>query len=412
MKLTSENIGKLNNNCLLINEDNYVSFSIFSKIKLALLTLMFWISIRAWIFWTINDINRYLCIIYILFCLFSFRNSFKYLGSVFVLFTYFILFRSDNFWEFYGLLAFKVIFILFLLNESKDIKIRLFSYIETIYAYILIPSIGLYILHYFITLPSITIDSNNPLLASGYTSYIFFVKGIYYGIFSLDTFRFLSIFDEPGVVGTFCFILLTIRKYRFTNWKHYIILFAGIISFSFFFYLATILILPILFRIKLKTLIQIAIILSLLVFLLTYLPYFDEMIITRLQIVEGGLAGFNRTSEGWDYHYSDYLQSSNSIFGLGSQSYDKDAFPGVASYQTFVYNYGLVGLALVIIIFGFILSRFGTMGNMIVLMSMFLMVFYQRPWIFDFHILILLFTGVIVLEEFRKYDEISKKENI
>jgi hypothetical protein len=278
-----------------------------------------------------------------------------------------------------------------------------------VFAYILIPSIGLYLLHYFITLPSITIDSNNPLLASGYTSYFFFVKGIYYGIFSLDTFRFLSIFDEPGVVGTFCFILLTIRKYRFTNWKHYIILFAGIISFSFFFYLATILILPILLRIKLKTIIQIAIILGVFVYLLTYLPYFDEMIITRLQIVEGGLAGFNRTSEGWDYHYADFLQSSNSIFGLGSQSYDKDAFPGIASYQTFVHNYGLVGLALVITIFGFILSRFGKLENLIVLMPMFLMVFYQRPWIFDFHILILLFTGVIVLEEFRIHHGLTNK---
>lgn len=53
--------------------------------------------------------------------------------------------------------------------------------------------------------------------------------------------RFHGYYDEPGVVGTIAIVLLYINKFNLKKWTNLIIFIAGILSFSFFFFLSSIL---------------------------------------------------------------------------------------------------------------------------------------------------------------------------
>lgn len=82
-------------------------------------------------------------------------------------------------------------------------------------------------LGYISPIGQITIEQHDRV----YTVYPLLVldKGV-------DILRFYGPFNEPGVVGTLGAVLLCTQKFNFKDWRTLIILLAGVLSMSLFFF--------------------------------------------------------------------------------------------------------------------------------------------------------------------------------
>ena len=73
-----------------------------------------------------------------------------------------------------------------------------------------------------------------------------------------------------------------------------------------------------------------------------------DLIVIRLEIdEEGGLSGDNRVAGWFEDEYDSYLQSSDVFFG---RDYDY-SIPGNSGYRLYIYENGLIGLFLVILLY-------------------------------------------------------------
>ena len=77
-----------------------------------------------------------------------------------------------------------------------------------------------------------------------------------------------------------------------------------------------------------------------------------NLIVLRLEIDDGEMAGYNRTTEEFDADYENFLNSSDIMFGR-----DKENTFGDSGYKVFIYDYGFVGLFLIIVFFGLAFFR-------------------------------------------------------
>jgi len=68
------------------------------------------------------------------------------------------------------------------------------------------------------------------------TTYIYYPFVVVQANYNLNVLRFAGPFNEPGVIGTFCAIILCIEKFDFRNWKTVVVFIAGLYSLSMFFY--------------------------------------------------------------------------------------------------------------------------------------------------------------------------------
>lgn len=164
--------------------------------------------------------------------------------------------------------------------------------------------------------------------------------------------RLCGIYNEPGVVGTYCALLLCGDNFKLhKNWKNIILLIGGILSFSLAFYAITI----IYFFCKAastKWKNVIIIIIIIIIYLVFINMRFENPSITRFQkrllITSEGFSGNNRTNSIYDSIYNDFLNCGffTVLFGKGSGAIEKIlTSQGVdgASYKNIIYNYGYIG---------------------------------------------------------------------
>lgn len=83
----------------------------------------------------------------------------------------------------------------------------------------------------------------------------------------------------------------------------------------------------------------------------------NNYIFSRLEIVDGGLAGNNRTSTVLENTYRRYIETNEKWFGAGRSVYESNSdvnlLVGSAGTKRFIYLYGIVGLSLVLLFFVF-----------------------------------------------------------
>jgi hypothetical protein len=72
----------------------------------------------------------------------------------------------------------------------------------------------------------------------------------------------------------------------------------------------------------------------------------NNLIVLRMEMEDGEMAGNNRTSESFDADFDNYIQSSDILFGR-----DRQEMFGDSGYKVFIYDNGFVGLALIIVFF-------------------------------------------------------------
>ena len=233
----------------------------------------------------------------------------------------------------------------------KD-KLHIFYFFNKLFIIIIVPSITIWLLlainwnlPYTIILPA-----QEGKLVSGMIYKCYFHLSILLMHFSETTHitRLCGIFDEPGVVGTVCGLLLAANGFSFTKRENIIIFTAGILSFSTAFYI--ILMLLIFFKILKNTKASIIFLIPFLV--LSYVIFVNLPItfapLKRVQnaivIENGGIRGNNRESEEAKSELNRIFKNNKFellwVFGYESIKNTPQIY-GSWSYRLFIYERGL-----------------------------------------------------------------------
>lgn len=185
------------------------------------------------------------------------------------------------------------------------------------------------------------------------------------GTFLVNT-RFQSIADEPGRIGTLCGMLLFLTwRVRSLRIPFIVFTISGIISFSLAFFVLLGMFLVTHFRVSLKKmLIGIAVIGTTI-----YVTYdrFQEMIVMRVMADadEGEMEDIedidNRTTETFDKYFDRAFENGQLWLGVGANNLPAiiniESHGGNAGAKKWIFQYGIVALALLFITFNKVFLR-------------------------------------------------------
>ncbi len=305
----------------------------------------------------------------------------------------------------------------------RSIKVKSYIYFTNAFVVLLIVPIIIYFLvHIGISIPYTTIISPEDLKAS---------SGIYYRIYPLASqwmgqwstayysLRMCGIYNEPGVVGTFCALLLCGDNFRLkNNYKNIILLVGGILSFSLAFYA----IILVYFFCKVASIKQ-KYALMIIIFILAYVVFlnihFDNYAITRfqerLQFTSTGLSGNNRTNAAYDSIFNRFFEQDiiTILLGKGNGAIEGimvDQIVDGASYKNLIYDFGILGfLGQIVWLFGIvkIMCKNKNRNIKVFCFAMFFIYcanMYQRPSMYAIQYLIVFFGAIILSSEGKTRD--------
>lgn len=212
-----------------------------------------------------------------------------------------------------------------------------------------------------------------------YNNYILFVMDA-----TRDYYRFYSVFDEPGVLGTLSAFVLYGNKYNFKRKENIVILIGCLFTYSMAFYMITLLgwlyQSAISFKRLIMSIVAIILVVGILVYFMADDQAFQQSVIERftdvgLDRVEG------RTGSNVNAFWDKYIASSDVFLGMGT-SFINDNLSGFGnSYKRFVIEYGLIGTILLIVMYFHLVKRWNrlTLGFFV----LFSLSFLQRPLAFS-----------------------------
>ncbi len=213
-----------------------------------------------------------------------------------------------------------------------------------------------------------------------------------------------GLFDEPGYMGTLAGILyaavLESRDKTIKKWRICLII-IGLFSFSLAFYI--LFFVRIMIYIAEKGYKRVALILPVLIALFVVFMNVDfhneqiQEVQARLKIGENGLEGDNRTTMAFDEEYGFFIRGDTKIIlrGNGLDAHMKNPkMIGASSYKVLVYNYGIIGTGLLILLLVLIVYSVGFTKNNTAFLLIFLLSMYQRPGVFTMHFISILICGL------------------
>ncbi len=176
--------------------------------------------------------------------------------------------------------------------------------------------------------------------------------------------RFSSVFLEPGHLGTATALLLSTQFGKWKKWYNFILLVALLLTFS----LAAYVIYVVVIFLKLwvqgkqfieKLLMTVAFIATIVVGSFFYNNgenLLHDLILIRLEVEDGELAGNNRVTEDFDTDFEKLCESSDVIFGMKRENPEF----GNSGYKVFIYENGIVGTILML---AFYITSLGKIRN-------------------------------------------------
>lgn len=179
-----------------------------------------------------------------------------------------------------------------------------------------------------------------------YYSYQAMTLGLNYtkiGVFAIYGNRLCSIFNEPGGLGTICALLFVITFRKSSKYEKINLLVCGSLTFSLAFFIIVYAFFMIyLLQKNIKFFIPM-ILLAALFFVIPYIDFHNEAInlfVARMKIVNGSLAGNNRTTREFDYLYNEMKNSKEIIWGRGVGYILAEH---VSTFKTLIVQMGLIG---------------------------------------------------------------------
>ena len=218
----------------------------------------------------------------------------------------------------------------------------------------------------------------------------------------LDYQRFMCVFEEPGIVGTVAGIILFLLGFNAKDWRSYVVVLAGILSFSLAFY-----IMAIVWMIIEKKIISLTVVVFFASIILLYfrqlgVDYLDLYLIDRIQFTNEGFSGNNRTSSTFDAFYMNFKSSVDYLWGLGN-NYSKIIDPTGASYKHIIVDSGFIFLCFYVLnlILHANINGVKSKKNLLGYIFLVLAILFQRPFIDVFFYIFLLFLPVYYLTNYR-----------
>jgi hypothetical protein len=166
--------------------------------------------------------------------------------------------------------------------------------------------------------------------------------------------RFMSVFIEPGYLGSLLAMLIFINDFDLKRKEIFILFVALIFTFSISGYLMLI-VSYFSFAIKKRIVFTSVVLLCIFVFL-SYNVFnklnngenvVNVLILSRFLIDDSGkLTGNNRTSVELDYNFEKFMNSGNMTTGIGL--YDIDTYGGGVGYKAYMIMHGVIGVILLI----------------------------------------------------------------
>lgn len=237
-------------------------------------------------------------------------------------------------------------------------------------------------------LPSTVLDPIEASKDHDYIHYPFLVMPNH--LTNIDYFRFMSFYDEPGVVGTISGLLLLSRGVKIRDWLTYPVLISGLISLSLAFYIMLVVYILLISGLKTKFFITL-VLFGIILLSYNYIEeYLNLYIFERLDFSNGKLSGNNRTSDSYDYFFSNFIRNDNNFFFGYGNNYAKSVNYGGASYKDIIVDNGILFfIAYILSFLAFARTKLNNKALFIYIIT-FVCVFYQRPFIHTFVYLILL----------------------
>lgn len=346
-----------------------------------LITAIVFTGNRPWFLWTYGAfIGFFLAIVLLI----SVRKKLPHISVNIWMFILFFLFPVFIFIPFFRGIHFSswiyiIVFLCTFCITDNQFK-KTLKYITSILSCIILISLPLWLIHIFIT-PLPVYEVYDLSEAKGADNVI--MHNYFFFVMNTSTLanRFYSVFDEPGVLGTFSAFVLFGNRYRI-NWKNVVILIGGFFTYSMAFYVLTALGVIITYwrrpAILLKIALPIAIIGSLGFFLLKNDLAFQQAVLYRLNDNKMSDLVESRNSYIVNQFFDKIAEDGRIFLGVGyDKMMDLNMFNG-ASYKHFIIEYGLAGLLTIALAYFLMLRKrydFYTWGTYI----MFAASFAQRP---------------------------------
>ncbi len=290
------------------------------------------------------------------------------------------------------------IFYFFILFTNVTFCKKVFNYFFTVFAIILGLSLTVWLFSstfHISPLRSVSFMQSGELRT--YEIYPFLVKEVGFNL------RFYGPFDEPGSIGTIGGLLLCITRFSLKDWKTWIILVAGILSFSLFFYVL-IIVYALIYSVVVKKSIIPALLICVGIIVFYNKTKDDEvfylLIWNRLEWNdEGGtINGDSRMTADGTAYYERIKGTPEFLFGVNNYDLFWRAAAGSSSYKVVIMSDGLIFFALYVLFFiVYARRKIGSFSLWLLFCFIFLANTYQRPDIYG--ILMMFLYSVLARQE-------------
>ena len=303
------------------------------------------------------------------------ENS-KTIVALLIYVLYFVLFFFILWLDFQGFNIVIILGVIVMLCLSSEEKEKAFSLLTKALAIVLLISLPAWLIHKYVTpLPLFGIINIGDFKGTSEClmyNYLYFVS--YY-----DTnFRFYSVFDEPGALGTLAAFILYVNKYDFKKWYNIAILVCCIPTYSLAFYVLTLFGMAIQFaksgKVFLKGLIFVLAISVVVFYSLRENDIFQDTIVYRVTHLDE--SNDDRLGGNTEKYFKEMLNSpSAALVGYGDNP-DKEATAS-RSYQNWLLEYGFLGFVVGVLLYLSFIKKKNreTLGLLLLLLVSFI----QRP---------------------------------
>lgn len=209
--------------------------------------------------------------------------------------------------------------------------------------------------------------------------------------------RFSSVFDEPGMLGTISALILCAKNFDLKNdYRLFVVLAGGIFSMSLAFFVLCLFYWIISCRIFSKYIIYLFIFFFL---FLLFDSIFDGVFVERLsyRLVDSDMESIdNRTAGNFEVMFKQFLNSSALFCGMGHNAHLL-AGGGSDGLKVFFYNYGILGLGLLLLSFSVLIYSYKLKWHFMPLIVVYFLSFYQRAAIYRLYQLLIFVAGLIII---------------
>lgn len=325
--------------------------------------ISYWGALMPWFIWKVENVFFVLSAMLILMSMLISRNLSEPLFTrkdfqapilAYLALTVMMrLVNGNNINSYISLVFYSTIF-LSLFTISVDELKRLMKFLCIVMGSLLIVSIFFFVL-YIIGFPLPSTPIAHEVLMYSYTNFYFFL--IDDRSFLILIPRFQSVFMEPGHLGTASVFLLLTQLGKWKKWYNVVLLIATIMTFSLAAFVLLAMVLFINAWLKHQRILpKILLIISFLGITAVGAIFYNDgdnmlnsLIIERLAVDDGKLAGDNRVTDTFEAAFDDYMKSDDILFG---RDYELAEFGwGNAGYRVYIYDYGLIVLLLTIIFY-------------------------------------------------------------